>query len=158
MVHAAVRPDAASQLIIGGRPSSRPPLLAVFVFLTLGVGVAGVVVHRQEQEFHRLRDDFVSGVSHELRTLLAQIRMFAELQETGKLSSEEDRSRAVHVIHRESRRLSHLVDNILQFSRLRRTQGQGMPTEAIDFSDALADGVDAVTPLIQDRGGRLENN
>jgi signal transduction histidine kinase len=155
VIHAAVRPDAASRLIIGGLPNSRLPLLAALLALTLGVGVAAVVQLRREQEFQRLRDDFVSGVSHELRTPLAQIRMFAELQEAGKLRSPDDQSRAVRVIHRESKRLSHLVENILQFSRLRRTQGQGMPMESLDLAEAMAEGIDAVTPLVQDRGIRL---
>jgi signal transduction histidine kinase len=98
-----------------------------------------------------LREDFVSGVSHELRTPLAQIRMFSELQESGRLTSEEDRRRAIAVIHRESRRLSHLVENILQFSKLRRSPTQGMPREELDLLDALADGIDAVTPVLADR-------
>lgn len=154
-VQATVRPDAAARLIIGGLPNSRLPLLAMLLLLTLGVGIAAVVQLRREQTFQRLRDDFVSGVSHELRTPLAQIRMFAELQQSGKLRSEEDRVRAVHVIHRESRRLSHLVENILQFSRLRRTPEQGAPREELDLAGALADGIDAATPLLEDRGMRL---
>jgi signal transduction histidine kinase len=155
-VQAAVRRDAASQLIIGGLPNSRLPLLTLMLVLTLGVGVAAFVQLRRERSFQRLRDDFVSGVSHELRTPLAQIRMFAELQETGKLSSEVDKRRAVSVIHRESRRLSHLVENILQFSRLQRTAGQAMPREDLDLSEVLAEGLDAVTPLLEDKGMRLE--
>jgi signal transduction histidine kinase len=154
-VLAAIRPDAAEQLIIGGLPSSRIPLLAILLLLTLGVGTAAVVHLRREQRFQELREDFVSGVSHELRTPLAQIRIFAELQESGRLTSEEDRKRAIAVIHRESRRLSHLVENILQFSKLRRSPIQGMPREEIDLTEALADGIDAVTPLIADRGMEL---
>lgn len=153
---AAIRPDAASQLVIGGLPTSRLPLLAVLLLLTLGVGIAAVVQLRQEQRFQELREDFVSGVSHELRTPLAQIRIFAELQESGRLTSEEDRERAISVIHRESRRLSHLVENILQFSRLRRNPVQGMPREDLDLGEALADGIDAVTPLLHERGMTLE--
>jgi signal transduction histidine kinase len=155
-VQASVRSDAASQLIIGGLPNSRLPLLAVMLMITLGVGVAAFVQLRREQSFQRLRDDFVSGVSHELRTPLAQIRMFAELQETGRLRTEEDKQRATTVIHRESRRLSHLVENILQFSRLQRTHGEGMPREDLDVTEALADGLDAVTPLLEDRGMKLD--
>ncbi len=156
IVDASVRPEAAAQLIIGGLPRSRLPLLAVLMFLTIGVGVAGLVVFRRELRLQRIREDFVSGVSHELRTPLAQIRMFAELQEAGKLVSEEDRVRAVSVISREARRLSHLVENILQFSRLRRRPGTGPPTEELDVADALADGIDLAKPLLTDRGMKLE--
>lgn len=155
-VEATVRPEAAPQLIIGGLPKSRLPLLAVLLVLTLGVGAAALVQLRREQRFQRLRDDFVSGVSHELRTPLAQIQMFSELQASGKLPSEADRERAVHVIHRESRRLGHLVQNVLQFTRLRRTSGLGSPTEELDLAETCAEGIDAVTPLLEDRGMSLE--
>lgn len=155
-VHASIRPDAASQLIIGGLPNSRLPLLIALFVLTLGLGMAAVVQLRREQEFQRLRDDFISGVSHELRTPLAQIRMFAELQEAGKLELDEDRTRAVSVIHREARQLTYLVENILQFSRLRRTNGRLPPRDRIDLGDALEDGVETVTPLARNRDIRLE--
>jgi signal transduction histidine kinase len=156
VVHAAIRPDAASSLIIGGLPNSRLPLLVALLLLTLGVGGFTFVQLRREQGFQRLREDFVSGVSHELRTPLAQIRMFSELQEAGKLPSAEDQKRAVTVIAREARRLSHLVDNILQFSALSRTRGQGMPREPLDLSDAVREGVEAVRPLLLDRGMKLD--
>jgi signal transduction histidine kinase len=156
VVHAAIRPDAASSLIIGGLPNSRLPLLVALLLLTLGVGGFTFIQLRREQGFQRLREDFVSGVSHELRTPLAQIRMFSELQEAGKLPSAEDQKRAVTVIAREARRLSHLVDNILQFSALSRTRGQGMPRELLDLSDAVHEGIDSVRPLLLDRGMKLD--
>lgn len=152
VAEATIRPEAAPRLIIGGLPKSRLPLLAVLLLMTLGLGAAAFVQQRREQRFQRLRDDFVSGVSHELRTPLAQIQMFSELQNEGKLTTPEDRSRAVRVIHRESRRLSHLVENILQFTRLRRTSGLGWPKERLDLAEACADGIDAVVPLLEDRG------
>ena len=155
VVEAAVRPDRASQLVIGGLPRSRLPLLTGLMLLTLGVAVAAAVQLRREQRFQRLRDDFVSGVSHELRTPLAQIRMFAELQMDGKLATEEDRVRARSIVYRESVRLSHLVENILQFSRLQRMPEQRLPKAQVNLADALADGIDAVVPLLEDRGMRL---
>jgi len=156
VAEATVRPEAAPQLIIGGLPKSRLPLLAVMLFLTLGLGVAAFVQQRREQRFQRLRDDFVSGVSHELRTPLAQIQMFSELQSEGKLTTPDDRERAIKVIHRESKRLSHLVENVLQFTRLRRTSGLGWPKEQLDLADACAEGIDAVAPLLEDRGMNLD--
>lgn len=156
LIQATVRPDAAGHLIIGGLPRSRLPLLATLLMLTLGVGVAAFVQLRREQIFQRLREDFVSGVSHELRTPLAQIRMFSELQQSGKLLSDEDRERAVFVIHREAKRLSHLVENILQFSKLRRTPWLAIPRERLDLTDALAEGIDAISPLLEDRGMDLD--
>lgn len=154
-VEVTMRPDQASQLIIGGLPRSRLPLLFTLLLLTLGVGGAALLQLKREAEFQQLRDDFISGVSHELRTPLAQIRMFAELQDAGKLASPEDRERAISVIHREARRLSHLVENILQFSRLRYAEGPDMPKEELDLGEALEEGVDAMTPLLRDRSATL---
>jgi signal transduction histidine kinase len=65
----------------------------------------------------RLRTEFVSGVSHELRTPLAQIRWFAELLHLGKLRSEDERARSAGIIDQEARRLTYLVENVLNFSR-----------------------------------------
>ncbi|MEQ9568706.1 MAG: HAMP domain-containing sensor histidine kinase, partial [Longimicrobiales bacterium] len=154
-VDLAVRPDKASEVIIGGLPSSRLPLLMALLLVTLGVGAAALVQFRRERRFQRLRDDFVSGVSHELRTPLAQIRMFAELQDSGRLTSDDDRRRAARVIHRESRRLSHLVENILQFSRLRYAEGPDVIREELDLADGLDDGIDAMQSLLRDRGMEL---
>jgi signal transduction histidine kinase len=142
--------------VIGGLPNSRLPLLAALLLLTLGVGAVAFLQLRREQAFQRLREDFVSGVSHELRTPLAQIRIFAELQEAGKLRSDAERQRAIVVIHREARRLSHLVENILQFSRSRRAFRHGPPSEELDLTEALAEGIDAVTPLLVERDMTLE--
>ena len=155
VAEATIRPEAAPRLIIGGLPNSRLPLLGLMLMLTLGLGIAAFVQQRREQRFQRLRDDFVSGVSHELRTPLAQIMMFSELQSEGKLADEEDRRRAVRVIHRESKRLSHLVENILQFTRLRRTSTLGWPREELDLTEACADGIDAVVPLLEERDMKL---
>jgi len=152
----AVRPERAAEFIIGGFPRSRAPLLIVLLVLTLGVGGAALVQFRRELHFQRLRDDFVSGVSHELRTPLAQIRMFAELQDTGRLTTEEDRRRAASVIHRESRRLSHLVENILQFSRLRYGEGRDVVRERLDLRDVIAEGADAMESVLAARGMTLE--
>ncbi len=64
----------------------------------------------------RLRNDFVASVSHELRTPLAQIRMFSEMLRLGWVRNEVERERAVAIIDLEARRLTNLVENVLQFS------------------------------------------
>ncbi|MGH7500194.1 MAG: sensor histidine kinase [Longimicrobiales bacterium] len=156
VVEASVRPDAADRLIIGGLPQSKLPLIIGLLLLTLGVGAVGLFQIGRERQLARLRDDFISGVSHELRTPLAQIRMFAELHESGKLRTEDDRVRAIAVIHRESRRLTHLVDNILRFARIRRTLATGMVREEIDVSTAISELAHAFRPLAAARRMTLD--
>jgi signal transduction histidine kinase len=55
-------------------------------------------------------------VTHELRTPLAQIRWFAELLHLGKLRTEDERVRSAQIIDQEARRLTYLVENVLNFS------------------------------------------
>ena len=153
-VQAAVRPDAASTFIIGGLPRSRLPLLLALMFLTLGVGVALLVQMRRERQLALLRDDFVSGVSHELRTPLTQIRMFGELLDQGKLRSVKERRRSTAVINREARRLSHLVENLLLFSRLRRNN-TNLTFEQTNLSEVIHETLEAFTPLADARSVEL---
>lgn len=150
-----VRPDAASSLVIGGLPRARLPLLLALMVMTVGVGVAAFLQIRKEQELTQVREDFISGVSHEFRTPLTQIRMFTELLADGKLQTEEERLRSTEVINREARRLTHLVENILHFSRMGRAPGSKGPTERIVLEEALKDLTEAFHPLAQARGSRL---
>ncbi|HMK38915.1 MAG TPA: HAMP domain-containing sensor histidine kinase, partial [Bacteroidota bacterium] len=73
---------------------------------------------RREMEFVRLKSDFVSNVSHDLRTPLALIRMYAETLALGRLSGEKKKREYYRTIVKETERLTHLVNNLLNFSRL----------------------------------------
>jgi signal transduction histidine kinase len=121
-------PEVAGSLIIGGLPESRFPLVygstaAVFGSLwalaVLLMILALIMLYRDRSMSH-LRSDFVSRVSHELRTPLAQIMMFAQTLLLDRVRSDDERRRSLEVIDKEAQRLSHLVDNILQFSMVER--------------------------------------
>ncbi len=77
---------------------------------------------RRELRMAELRGHFVSSVSHELRTPLTAIRMFAETLREGRLEQEKTREEYLDTIVSESERLSRLVDNVLDFSRIERGQ------------------------------------
>jgi signal transduction histidine kinase len=66
----------------------------------------------------RLKSDFVANVSHELRTPLALIRLYAETLELGRLNAKERYQEYFRIIREESERLSALINNILDFSRI----------------------------------------
>ena len=72
----------------------------------------------REMELARLKSDFVSNVSHELKTPLALIRMFAETLELGRVRSAEKAQEYYTVMRRESERLTGLINNLLDFSRI----------------------------------------
>jgi signal transduction histidine kinase len=95
----------------------------VIALVTLAAGaVAFLVLHaRRERDAVRLRGEFVAHVSHELRTPLAQLRTSAETLRYGWARTSEDRDRLVATLDVESRRLSHLVENVLSFSSAERS-------------------------------------
>ena len=146
VVRASVLPTLAGDLIIGGLPRSRVPLMVgVFALAAILAGVA-VVQMRRGQELARLRSDFVAGVSHELRTPLAQIRIYADTLAMGRAEAEDRRAWSVTGLRRETTRLEHLVDNILQFARASAPADPAV-SESIDVSSAIGSAVDAFRPL-----------
>lgn len=72
----------------------------------------------KEMALARLKSDFVSNVSHELRTPLALIRLYAETLELGRLTNPQKREEYYCIIRKESERLTTLINNILDFSRI----------------------------------------
>ncbi len=88
----------------------------------VAVIIAGIVMTwrlmRRETEMARLKSDFVANVSHDLKTPLSVIRMFGETLEMGRVPDEERRQEYYRVITREGERLSRLIDNVLDFSRI----------------------------------------
>lgn len=81
---------------------------SLFVFLGL----------KNERKMVRMKSNFLSAVSHELKTPLTSIRMFAELLESGRQTQEEKRKRYAHLIGEEAMRLYGMIEGILNFTRL----------------------------------------
>jgi signal transduction histidine kinase len=154
VVTASIRPEAAGSLVIGGLPRSRLPMSLVLIALTLAVGAGGLVEMRRHEQLAKLREGFVSSVSHELRTPLTQIRMLAELLTDEKLRTGPERSRAVHIIRREAQRLTQLVENILQFSRV-RAAGAVEEIRDVDLDAALRDVIASFQPLAESAGAKV---
>jgi signal transduction histidine kinase len=145
-VRVAIRPQMAEQLVVGGLPRSRMPMLLALFILTSGLLIVALLNLRRQQELARLRTDFVSSVSHELRTPLAQIRLFAELLSLGKLRSDDERRRSAKIIDQEARRLTYLVDNVLNFARSERRANR-LRLEETDISREIHDVLDTFAPL-----------
>jgi len=72
----------------------------------------------REMTLAKLKSDFVANVSHELRTPLALIRLYAETLELGRLTAKEKYHEYFRIIREESERLTALINNILDFSRI----------------------------------------
>jgi signal transduction histidine kinase len=90
-------------------------------FLTLLAGAGGYFSVRamaREIQAARLQSEFVAAVSHEFRTPLTSMRQFTDLLADGRVSNEDDRQRYYAALRRGTRRLTRLVENLLDFGRL----------------------------------------
>jgi two-component system phosphate regulon sensor histidine kinase PhoR len=87
------------------------------VVLIAGIWVVYRTV-RHETELAQLKSDFVSNVSHEIKTPLALIRMFGETLQMNRVKSEAKKQEYYDTIVQETERLTRLVNNILNFSRM----------------------------------------
>ena len=133
-------------LVAGGVPRSR--LFALFGLLVLmaGLVVAAILQLRREHELARLRADLTAGVSHELRTPLAQILLFGETLMLERTRSDRERRAAAEIIVREARRLMHLVENALHFTRAHRDLLEPS-SEVIDLGAVTREILVAFAPL-----------
>ncbi len=93
-------------------------LLGIFITaIVLGGSLLTWQAHRNMTDA-RQKTSFVSNVSHELKTPLTSIRMYAELLSEGRIKDPQKRKNYLQVIVDESQRLTRLVNNVLDFSRL----------------------------------------
>jgi signal transduction histidine kinase len=94
------------------------------VALLVAVGAVGsLAVYRMVAvavHFAERRSNFVSAVTHELKTPLTAIRMYGEMLRDGLVGAEDKRAEYYATITDESERLSRLIDNVLEFARLER--------------------------------------
>ena len=105
-------------------------LVAMNVMIVFGVVflLKGIFA---EMKLTKLKTDFVDNVTHELRTPLALIRMYAETLEMDRVSSEKKQMHYYKMISSESERLTHIVNNMLDFSRIE----SGMKEYKFEYSD-----------------------
>lgn len=120
-------------------------ILFLLLFGTLAAGVTLLVrAARRARDEARQQTDFLSNVSHELKTPLTSISMFAELLAAGTLDAAA-RAKALATLVRESRRLGGQIDGLLEFARLER-RARVYRLETVDLAALAADCVAALAP------------
>jgi signal transduction histidine kinase len=132
-------------------------LLAFLSLLIVGGLVLTKHVVSKEMALARLKSDFVSNVSHELRTPLALIRLYAETLELGRIKTKEKKQEYYRIIRKESERLTALINNILDFSRIEagRKEYEFRPT---DIADLVRNTLDSYRYQIEQQGFAFEEN
>ena len=114
-------PPAASAMING-------PLMVGWGAVFLALITASLLVHGVMRLSER-RASFVSAVTHELRTPLTTFRLYSDMLESGAVK-EEKRGDYLRVLSREADRLSHLVENVLSFSKIERGSARSAVRES----------------------------
>jgi signal transduction histidine kinase len=133
--------------------------LALFVGILFVMVVGIFIMVRaviQESEVSRLKSEFVSSVSHELKTPLTLIRMFGETLDSGMVKDEKKRREFYGIIRKESERLSHLIDNVLDFSKMDSGTKKYHFQES-DIVKVVRDSMEAYKFHIRDNGFEIES-
>ena len=130
-------------------------ILAVLSVLMIGGLVLTYRSVNKQVALARLKSDFVSNVSHELRTPLALIRLYAETLELGRISKDEKKNEYYSIIRKESERLTALINNILDFSRIEAGRKEYDFRET-DIAELVRNTLDSYRYQIEQQGFALE--
>lgn len=129
-------------------------LIALLV-VSICVGGGWIVADvRRQMRLAQQKTDFVSHVSHELKTPLTSIRMFAELLMEDRGLDPEKRSRFLGVITAETARLTRLINNVLDFARLERGE-QRLSLVSADLTEITTRTLAAYRPHLEASGYTL---
>ena len=103
----------------------------------------------------RLQSDFVSAVSHEFRSPLTTLRQLTELLAHGRIQDESRRLLYFDVLQKETSRLHHLVEQLLDFGRMDAGRRQ-YRFEPLEFSELVRDGIHEYRDELDGNGYQIE--
>lgn len=128
----------------------RMVLLVAWIFMALGtLAVSGLLWGTLR--LSRRREDFVSAVTHELRTPITSVSMYAEMLQAGMATDETKRAQYLGTLRAEAHRLGRLIENVLSFSRIER----GKIARKIERMD-LKTTIEQFKPRLQARAEQAE--
>ncbi len=145
---AALRAESRSRWIL---------FSALFALALLATALGGAATFRsvaRSLELARMKQDFVSNVTHELKTPLTSIRMYAETLSLGRAKDEEKKKEYLEHIIKESERLQRLVDDVLDFARI----GEGKKPYVLaegDVTEVTLEAIDLFRHSAKVRGFEL---
>ncbi len=132
--------------------------------LIIGSGLAALVgflatrrAFTRQLQLSEAKSNFVSSVSHELRAPIASVRLMAESLERGKIHELQKQNEYFRFIVQECRRLSSLIENVLDFSRIEQGRKQ-YEFEPTDLFALTRETVKLMEPYAEEKGVRLETS
>lgn len=127
-------------------------LLVIVMIVAIVLGSTLIVSDIQRHlALARQKTDFVSNVSHELKTPLTSIRMFSELLSEGKVSDEAQRKQFLQIISSETARLTRLINNVLDFARMERGEKKYEFTSC-DLNRIICETVESYRTQLEGKG------
>jgi signal transduction histidine kinase len=133
-------------------------ILGLMIALLLVAMVVGswLIVNdlRRQMTLARQKTDFVSNVSHELKTPLTSIRMFSELLAEGRVQDLSKQRAYLNIITAETARLTRLINNVLDFARLERGEKK-YDFKDCDLAQAVRETAESYRPHLEHQGFAL---
>ncbi len=128
------------------------------VFLAVTLGLLSLWRNAAAQlKLAQKKDDFISAVSHELRTPLTSIRMYSEMLEKNWVKSQDKQAEYYTNMRQESERLSRLIENVLDFSRIQRGKKKYSFTLG-DINQCIAAVIKMMTPYAEQNGFSIQTD
>lgn len=127
------------------------------ILLIFGMFLGIILVFRdmsREKRLGQLRSDFVSNVTHELKTPLTSIRMFAETMLLGRIKKKKEQQEYLSIIVNESARLTRLINNVLDFSKIEKNKKEYF-FEFINLSDVVHSAVNSMAYWLKEQGFKI---
>jgi|SRR5579859_224499 len=128
-------------------------VLTLIAAIVLGGWLMAADVRRKIRMAQQ-KTDFVSNVSHELKTPLTSIRMFADMLAEGRVAEPERQTNYLRIISAESARLTRLINNVLDFARMERGAPSG-ERRSCDLVEIVREVVDTCRPHLETVGVAL---
>lgn len=160
--------EAAVNDVLGGsdvrveeRKHGESELRLTVTGLAGGNGIEGALILVQDVtesvRLEQTRRDYVANVSQELRTPLASIRSLADALADGLITKTADRARYYGYIQKESMRLSRLIDDLLELSRL-QSGAVALTKQRMSVDELLMDVADRFGGIAKERGFEIKTN
>ena len=129
---------------------------SVIMFIAFGIVFILRDISREEK-ISVMKSEFIANVSHEIKTPIATIKTLAENLNEGWVTGKAKQQEYFHLIEREAERLTHLVENILDFSRIERAQ-KSYRMESTSIGNATKKAIERFRLLVDGHGVIIKEN
>jgi signal transduction histidine kinase len=151
----------ADRGLLYARQRQRQIIFGGLMAFSVVAALVGFVMARRafttQLQLSEAKSNFVSSVSHELRAPIASVRLMAESLERGKVNEVPKQNEYFRFIVQECRRLSSLIENVLDFSRIEQGRKQ-YEFEPTDLAALTRETVKLMEPYAAERGVTLETS